>query len=123
MITFAFSKHFILQISMKKETSDIPQEAVRSAIRQYMESHGLTQVWLASRLGYKTRQSVYNYMSNVNFTAGVLKKWSEVLNYPYELLVDGIPYDTQDEQTIGDRLKAMEERIHQLEQEVRILKG
>lgn len=85
------------------------QDRICSNIRAYMAANALTPQDVADRMGIQ-RQSVNNYLSQKNLSERSIKKFSEALDYPYQLLVNGIPY------TGEDKIAELERRLHRLEE-------
>ena len=68
------------------------QSQIRDCIRAYITAKGITKEELAHSMGYSSAQTVHNYLSTKPLSERTIKKFSEALEYPYELLLKGEPY-------------------------------
>ena len=101
------------------KTSEIPQNAVRSCIKTYLHVNGMTYKDLAEKSGY-TLNYISNCMSNFDITTKAIKKFSEALDYPYDLLVRGEQfYGTSALQKLEERMRKLEYTVAQLQQKIK----
>lgn len=88
------------------------QERIRLAVRTYVYSKGISQVELAAKMNIRT-QTLYNYLSHGQITDRTVRKLSEALDYPYALLVNGLPYTEESQiDQILRRLQRIEEMLN-----------
>ena len=91
------------------------QAQIRARIRGFLMSKGLTEVELAARMGLK-EQTVRNYLSGSRLSVDTVRKFSDALSYPFELLVKGEPYVEETSiEMLERRVSSLEERLARFE--------
>ncbi len=107
---------------MKEIPEELPLKRIRECLKAYLKVKGMTYEDVADKLNMSLR-TFTNYMCQKNISHNNLKRISEVLDYPYELLIRGEKYIGpdiyaywQDEfQKLRDYCAGLEERIRKLE--------
>lgn len=92
------------------------QAKIRSCIKAFLNSRGMTEADLAEKMGLKV-QTVWNYLARTELTAKTVKKFSDALSYPYDLLIEGEPYAET------ARLQDLEKRVSEAEKRLDFLEG
>ena len=108
---------------MDRIPDDLPLPKIRECVKAYLKVKGYTYKDLANRIQL-TERTVTNYLSTVRMSARTVKKISEALDYPFELLIRGEQYYGPDIlarweekfQQLQDYCRGLEERIKRLEQ-------
>lgn len=84
------------------------QQKIRTAIKQYLQVHMITEIELADKMG-KGISTVRNYLSKSKISAGTVKLFSDALGYPYSMLIRGEYWEGETE------MKKLERRIKEIE--------
>lgn len=108
---------------MKEIPAELPQKEIRGCVKTHLKAKGMTYKDLADRMLLSER-TVTNYLSTVRMSARTVKKISEALDYPFELLIRGEQYYGPDIlarweekfQQLHSYCKGLERRIKKLEQ-------
>lgn len=91
------------------------QAQIRACIKGFLMSKGLTEVELGARMGLK-EQTVRNYLSGTRLSTDTIRKFADVLSYPYELLLKGEPYVEETSlEMLERRVSSLEARFTRLE--------
>ena len=84
------------------------QLKIRIAVKKYLQANKLNELRLAEMMGLKP-QTVINYLSSADISPKTVKKISEALGYPYDLLIQGEYWEGE------TKMKELERRIKALE--------
>ncbi len=90
---------------------------IRDCIRGYMTAKGITAEDLAPLMGYTNSQTIHNYLSTKPISRKTLQKFSQSLEYPYDLLESGQAYYGPGAYAaLEARVAALEDTIKRIEQ-------
>lgn len=88
------------------------QQKIRIAVKKYLQANKLNEPRLAEMMGLKP-QTVTNYLSSAAITPKTVKKISDALGYPYDLLIQGEYWEGETKmQELERRIKALEEFVY-----------
>lgn len=86
------------------------QEKMRDNIRSFMKLHNIDYQEIADQMGIQ-KQSLHNLLSKGTLSEKKARQLSEVLNYPYAMLIAGQPFLRE---TTLDEVVRRLERIERL---------
>lgn len=85
------------------------QRAIRIAVKKYLQANNISAAGLAGLMGLKT-QTVVNYLSKAEISPRTVKKMSDALNYPYDMMIQGLYWEGESKmQELERRIKAIED--------------
>lgn len=84
------------------------QQKIRIAVKKYLQANKLNEPKLAEMMGLRP-QTVINYLSTADITPKTVRKISDALGYPYDLLIHGEYWEGE------TKMKELERRIRALE--------
>lgn len=85
------------------------QQNIRIAIKKYLHANKLSETKLAEIMGLKP-QTVINYLSSADITPKTVRKFSDALDYPYDLLIAGEYWEGETKmQELERRIRAIED--------------
>ena len=97
---------------------------IRDCIRAYMTARGIAAEDLAPLMGYTSAQTINNYLSTKPISRKNLQKFSQALEYPYDLLVRGEPYYGPGAYAaLEARVAALEEKFRRMQQAMSSIAG
>lgn len=90
----------------------VMQQNIRIAIKKYLHTNKLSEPELAKMMGLRP-QTIINYLSKTDITPKTVKKISDALNYPYDLLIQGEYWEGETKmQELERRIKALENLVY-----------
>ena len=103
---------------MKENSEGLPMQRIRDCVKSYLKSRGMTYRELAERMQL-TERTVTNYLSSIPMSAKTVRRISEALDYPYDLLIRGEQYvDPKTREGLEERLRKLEEYCAALEKRI-----